>query len=349
MSAATDIVPSSDQTFDDTQDVLVAAGESFDPTTAKAFPTPKLDTPSSGVSPSGQDVDDTHEGFAAGESFDPTTAKEFPTPKLDTPSSGVSQPPFAHNTFENQACLGDGWLELRLWAAMWDDAQRARIAACNRAERGGVDPDIYAGYVATLRAAEHECLLAMRRCYRRVVPAEIQAWQRASAGLGIDRLAKILGHLGHPVWATPHHWEGSGAARLLVSDPPFARSVSQLWQYCGVGAPSRRSKGMSADEVFALGNPALKKLLYLAALECMKCRGGVYRLIYERARLEVADKVHSVECVRCGPSGKPALPGSPWSPGHQMAHALRIVGKEILRDLWIVAGGEELTNNRRNP
>ncbi len=54
----------------------------------------------------------------------------------------------------------------------------------------------------------------------------------------------------------------------------------------------------------------------------------------------VADKTHTVECVRCGPSGKPAQPGSPWSKGHQHAHALRVVGKEILRDLWVVSMGD---------
>ena len=29
-------------------------------------------------------------------------------------------------------------------------------------------------------------------------------------------------------------------------------------------------------------------------------------------------------------------PGSPWSKGHIHAHALRIVGKELLRDMWLV-------------
>jgi hypothetical protein len=63
---------------------------------------------------------------------------------------------------------------------------------------------------------------------------------------------------------------------------------------------------------------------------------GYYRTVYEAARENAAEKVHGTDCVRCGPSGKPALAGTPWSAAHQHAHGLRIVGKEILRDMWTV-------------
>jgi len=232
-----------------------------------------------------------------------------------------------------------GWLELRLWAEMFDDAQKARIAQTNRAERGGVDPDIYEPHLERIRIAEHQCGLSMRRTYRRVVPAPIVAWQKASNGIGEHLLARLLGQIGDPVWATPHHWEGTGAARVLVTDPPFQRTVGQLWQYCGHGASSRKTKGMSAADLAAMGNPSTKMILHLLAEACMKTRSSPYRLVYEEQRTATTDKTHTVECVRCGPSGKPAAEGSPWSLGHQHAHALRIVGKEILRDLWIVGGG----------
>jgi len=222
---------------------------------------------------------------------------------------------------------------------MFDDAQKARIAQTNRAERGGVDPDIYEPHLERIRIAEHQCGLSMRRTYRRVVPAPIVAWQKASNGIGEHLLARLLGQIGDPVWATPHHWEGTGAARVLVTDPPFQRTVGQLWQYCGHGASSRKTKGMSAADLAAMGNPSTKMILHLLAEACMKTRSSPYRLVYEEQRTATTDKTHTVECVRCGPSGKPAAEGSPWSLGHQHAHALRIVGKEILRDLWIVGGG----------
>jgi Zn ribbon nucleic-acid-binding protein len=231
------------------------------------------------------------------------------------------------------------WLELRIWAEQFEDAQKARIAATNRAERGGVDPVIYSDYLDSLAQAEHVCKLHLAKCYRRVVPAPIREWQKSTLGLGQHSIARLLGNLGHPVHAIPHHWEGTGSARTLVSDPPYARTLHQLWQFCGHGAPGARRRGMSADEIGQLGNPKLKTLVHLNAESCMKTLTSPYRAVYDRVRDQSEDKVHSVECVRCGPSGKPAQVGSPWSKAHQHAHALRIVGKELLRDLWIVSGG----------
>lgn len=62
-----------------------------------------------------------------------------------------------------------------------------------------------------------------------------------------------------------------------------------------------------------------------------------YGEAYLARRAETRDRVHTVECVRCGPSGKPAQPGSPWSGAHQQADALRILAKLVLEDLWRIA------------
>lgn len=249
----------------------------------------------------------------------------------------------------------DGWLELRVWAEMFNDSQLARIAATNRAERGGVDPTPYQPYTDALVVAEHACALGMRRCYRRVVPPELVAWQKANGGIGEHLVARLLGHLGHPRHATPHHWEGTGTNRALYADERYERTLAQLWQYCGHGDPTRRvRKGMTADELAGLGKPDLKMIVHLIADRAVLEPGRSvdlllageqhpgyaqrrYRQVYERRRLVTADRLHATECVRCGPSGKPAAVLTPWSKAHQQADALRIVGKEILRDLWTVA------------
>ena len=281
-----------------------------------------------------QRVHDTqHSPVVGGDSATNRPAKRCPAPKLVTP---------------------DGWLQLRMWSEMFDDAQKARIANKNRVGSGGINPDIFAAHIAALETTEHTCRLMMRRTYRKVVPDPIREWVDKSTGVGVDMMARILGHLGDPVIATPQHWEGTGAKRVLVDGEPFNRTVGQLWQYCGHGAPGRKWKGMSADDLAAQGSPKLKMLVHLCAENAIKEPGRSvealldgeqfpdecnwpYRGVYEVSRLATIDKAHTVECVRCGPSGKPAQPGSPWSPGHQHAHALRIVGKEILRDLWSVA------------
>jgi hypothetical protein len=165
-----------------------------------------------------------------------------------------------------------GFHELRIWAESYEDVQRARIACENRMERGGVPPEVFATQRAALRAAEHELKLGMGRCYRRVVPAGIRAWQESTFGIGAHLAARLLGALGHPRIATPFHWEGDGADRTLVADEVFERSVRQLWQYCGHGAPLRRRKGMTVEEAFELGSPRCKMLVHLLAEASMKCR-----------------------------------------------------------------------------
>jgi hypothetical protein len=330
---------------------------------------------------------------------------------------------------------------LKVWAEMFHDAQVARIRLANRIERAPVFPDIFAAELAEAEAAEHRIRLGLRRQYRRAAPPGVKQWQADSTGIGIDLLARLLGHLGHPRIATPSHWEGSGDERKLVPDPPFERTVGELWQYCGHGRPGRATKGMTADELFALGNPTLKMLAHLLAESAIKEPGRTtprqarhrpdpsrpasvssqpreqplsetppgpsahpqpkqspdqdpsrpasgrtepktpplgstsshqpsvdpepmgkpadgnlsatqpiagpeptvaaaawpYRQVYEERRAITAERVHAGPCVRCGPSGHPAQPGSPWAAGHQHADALRIVGKAILKDLWLAA------------
>ena len=68
--------------------------------------------------------------------------------------------------------------------------------------------------------------------------------------------------------------------------------------------------------------------------DLLKAQGQYADVYYDRKEATVG-REHSVECRRCGPSGKPAQPGSIWSDAHRHADALRIVGKEFLRDLWI--------------
>ena len=231
-----------------------------------------------------------------------------------------------------------GWVELRITADLFARAQTERIAVNNLLRTS--DHDLFGPIAANLEETERLCKLALRRCYRKVVPASLRNLQDTEPGLGEDSFARILGHLGDPLIATPHWWEGTGSNRVLMQGEPYVRTVSQLWQYCGHGRPGRVSKGASAAELAALGSPTLKMLVHLQAQWCMRQKGR-YRDLYAATRQAVENKVHSVSCVRCGPSGKPAIEGTPWSAGHQHAHALRIVGKEILRDMWLARKEEE--------
>lgn len=227
---------------------------------------------------------------------------------------------------------------LALAADIVDDLERTRIANENRlrmltrsepdedGEMRGLgmderDPNVArtAALVDMLVKAEHQAVLNLNKLLRE---HPLGPWIKAQKGVGEKTGARLLAVVGDPY------------VNLQTGE---VRTVSQLWAYCGHGDPGRRKhKGMSQDDLFRLGNPTAKKRVWLIATSCLKAQGPYADAYYTRKKA-TEEREHPTECVRCGPSGKPALPGSPWSDAHRHADALRIVGKEFLRDLWLEA------------
>jgi hypothetical protein len=171
-------------------------------------------------------------------------------------------------------------------------------------------------------------------------------WGEPITGLGAKQFARLLQSIRDPYWNDLH-------------DRP--RTVSELWAYCGYhvlhptghpalgaqdpvtgGVAPKRTRGVKSN-----WNETARMRCHLIAESLMKEPGRTwpmpegsppanrhYRRVYEATRDKYAEAVHQTTCVRCGPSGHPALPGSPLSPGHQHANGLRIIAKELLKDLW---------------
>tara|TARA_Y100001949_G_scaffold57167_1_gene48045 strand:+ start:6141 stop:7070 length:930 start_codon:yes stop_codon:yes gene_type:complete len=159
-------------------------------------------------------------------------------------------------------------------------------------------------------------------------------------------LARFFGEIGHPVLAFPHrqienpnHVPGSKKPeewkRILEAGDPFCRSVSQLWSYVGMGDPDRRHRvGMSQEEALACGAPMAKCLIFLLAKSAMMMRGPTekapnrprspYRDTYDIKRLDFQEKHQNGD-------------EDDWSDAHADAAALRVVAKDILRDMWCAA------------
>lgn len=215
----------------------------------------------------------------------------------------------------------------RAWASRaiplvesFEDAQRVRIALENRVrsvEQGAGEEAVPPGLQAAVdaqRAVEHSLELEIRRVWR---SHPLAPWARDVRGLGEHTACIILALLGgDPLTAHPKRWvntPGGAHLRELVDDPPFRRSVSQLWQYCGVGAPGKRQRGMTQEEALALGNPRLKMRVLFGVAEGMLKAGN--RSVYDEAKAAVSDR-------------------EGWTDGHKHRHALRIVGKRFLQELY---------------
>jgi hypothetical protein len=225
-------------------------------------------------------------------------------------STAVVQPRSA-----DQQTNDDGYLSLRATAELFEDFQKTRIAAENRIGRAPIDAEVLAASMGHLRDAEHQMGLVLRRTFRRVVEPEIIGWQAQTIGVGEHMLARLLGAIGHPVRMRRHAWVDD--ANVLVEERD--RTVSELWSYCGHGDPTRRPKrGMSQEDAFRCGNPKAKMIVHLMAESCLKAKArSPFGPVYDAARVEYESR--------------------DWSPLHRHNAALRLVGKEILRDLWVVA------------
>ena len=240
---------------------------------------------------------------------------------------------------------------LALASITLDDLEKLRIAQENRyrsltgsgVSENGVewgfglddnDPQVaQAGaMVEAIAKLEHTATLNLAKLMRK---HPLGAWAKAQRGVGDKQLARLLGVIGDP-------YTGLGGK---------PRTVSQLWAYCGLHTlptstggdlghhgdviqkafaqvAARRTRGVQSN-----WSDDAKKRVWLIAVSCMKA-GGPYRDVYDARKAATEGRLHAVACVRCGPSGKPAQPGSPWSDGHRHADALRIVSKRILLDMW---------------
>lgn len=303
---------------------------------AMEAPTPSVPTPAGSSSDSGHTLADARDLYAA-------VGADLPAdPSCDDTHPAVVGGDLGRNgsgatidaaTPMWPSSLADPFLALA--ADVLDDAERTRIANENRLRqltrseadsdgehRGfGLDeshPDVarLAALVDALKKIEHQAALNLARLLRQ---HPLGDWVKAQKGVGEKQAARLLAVVGDP-----YVNESTGELR----------TVSQLWAYCGHGDPSRRRfKGMSQADLFTLGSPVAKSRLWLISTAVLKAQGPLSQHYYDR-KTKTEGRLHAAPCVRCGPSGKPAPEGSPWSDAHRHADALRVLGKAILRDLW---------------
>lgn len=254
----------------------------------------------------------------------PARAKVLPTPTIATPARS------------------DLLTTIRLLGRTLDDLQKLRIQnelRIGAAKRDGIDAPWAEQIDVGMRAVEHAAELELKRAWRRYDHPAV-AWAKSIPGAGETLMARLFSEIG---------------------DPAERPNPDKLRAYCGHGDPARAGrvpKNATQEELFKRGNPNAKKAVWKLAYQFMRTVGtpdeatgrskstGIpprrvprspYRDIYDDRKAVTEGKLHTASCLRCGPAGHPALPGSPWSDAHRHADALRIVGKRFLVDLWIAS------------
>jgi len=209
--------------------------------------------------------------------------------------------------------------------------------------------------VDSLAAAEHQAILNLQRVMRQ---HPLGPWVKNAPGVGEKQAARLLAAIRDPYWNDLHErprtvselWAYAGFHVIKTSgsqsigdiqSPPAAGSTCHADGHSArdahgaraVGVAPKRQRGQKSN-----WSEDARKRAWLIAASCVKQPAGTrYRDIYDATRLKYADAVHATDCVRCGPSGKPAVVGSPLSAGHQHARAMRAIAKAVLKDLWTEA------------
>jgi hypothetical protein len=233
---------------------------------------------------------------------------------------------------------------LSIAADTLDDIERSRIAIENRIraltrdepDRDGLTrgwaltedhPDVarLVAMLAPVQDAERQAELWLKRVFRK---HPLAPWAKAQKGIGEKQGARLVAAIGDP-YIRPEITYPDGT----VEPARPRRGPDELKAYCGMdvrdGQAAARRKGQRVN-----WNPTARMRTYLVSESCMK-QDGRYREIYDIEREYLADATHARACVRCGPAGHPALPGSPLSDAHKHARALRKISQAILVDLWV--------------
>jgi hypothetical protein len=150
-----------------------------------------------------------------------------------------------------------------------------------------------------LATLEHAAVLNLQRELRQ---HPLHPWVKGTTGVGEKQAARLLAVIGDPT-----RYVDTETGEVVE------RTVSMLWAYCGMhvidGKRPRRRHGEKAN----WSNEA-KMRVRLIAESCMKQMASPYRPVYEGERLKWEER--------------------DTTDLHKHNHALGVVAKEVLKDLW---------------
>lgn len=208
---------------------------------------------------------------------------------------------------------------IRFLARTLDDLEHLRVATAGRVRSAGDDqPPALPALAEVLEGQEHKIRLALQKTWKKHY---LYPWSSTLKGVkGGTLLPRLIAELGDPYIATPMAGfrTPEGAWTVVADGEPYARTLRQLWRYCGLGDVNDKPKrGVTQEEARQGGRAIIRKRVWLIVDQFIRHRTEPYRSIYD---MQKAAKVEAG-----------------WKLGHAENHARRIVMKEFLRELWRAA------------
>lgn len=210
-------------------------------------------------------------------------------------------------------CAAPSEALLLILADALDDLERQRTASKNRLDSlvrvKGLQGSRAEAKLTQLTEAlidlEHTATLELQRAMR---DHPLGGWVKRTVGIGEKQGARLIAAIGDPYIREPSYDEDGNE----IEPRRPRRGPAELWAYCGYAPAQKRQKGVKAN-----WNADAKMRAYLCAEACMKQRTSPYRAVYDAARASWAER--------------------DTTDLHKHNHALRLVAKAILKDLWLEA------------
>lgn len=188
--------------------------------------------------------------------------------------------------------------DLQFAAAFLDDVERVRISTENRIRALEQEGIPAEPYRPQLAALQAVEHQATLSLQHAVRKHPLGAWIKRTIGVGEKQGARLVAAI-------------DSVSYNHAADRP-RRGPAELWAYCGFAPDQKRRKGVKSN-----WNADAKMRAFLVAESCIKQMHSPYRADYDRARTSWADR-----------------DTSDW---HKHNHALRVVAKAVLRDLFLEA------------
>lgn len=186
--------------------------------------------------------------------------------------------------------------DLQFCAAFLDDVERLRIATENRIRSFEQAGHSAAPYAPQLDALRAVEHQAILSLQRAIRTHPLGPWIKHTIGVGEKQGARLIAALQHPAYN-------------YAEERP-RRGPGELWAYCGLAPGQKRRKGVKSN-----WNAQAKMRVRLIAESCLKAKArSPYGAVYDHARA--------------------SWEGHDTSDLHDHNHALRVVAKEILKDLF---------------